>query len=66
MDLTTAAMIAAGTGLVTIGGAWGAAKQAMNGTKERVRALEHDNKKNNDRLARIETKIDILIDNQEI
>ena len=65
IDLTTAAFIAGATGLISIGGAWGATKTAMNGTKERVKVLEVENKDTADRLARIETKIDILVDHTE-
>ena len=65
IDLTIAVMIAAGTGLVSVGGAYGAVKTAMNGTKERVKVLEVENKDTADRLARIETKIDILVEHTE-
>ena len=52
--------------LIAIGGAYGAAKVTINGTKERVssvesevRAIQHTV---DDRLARVETKIDILLE----
>jgi len=58
--------------LLAIGGAWGGAKAAMNGTRERVKNLEgnvsklegvvEEHKEETiDRLARIETKIDVLL-----
>jgi len=51
--------------LLAIGGAWGGAKVALNGTRERVKKLEgvvEDHKiETIDRLARVETKIDVLI-----
>ena len=65
IDVTIAVMMVAGTGLISIGGAYGAVKQAMNGTKERVKVLEIENKDTADRLARIETKIDILVTHVE-
>ena len=52
IDMTLAVMIAGGTGLLSIGGAYGAVKQAMNGTKDRVKVLEIENKDTADRLAR--------------
>ncbi len=51
--------------LLAIGGAFGGAKMALNGTRERVRDLEEDVEHIKvdtiDRLARIETKLDVLI-----
>jgi len=58
--------------LLAIGGAWGGAKVALNGTRTRVKDLETGVKKLEgvveehkeetiDRLARIETKIDVLL-----
>ena len=57
------------TPLLAIGGAWGGAKVALNGTRNRVKTLEtrfeeHDYRNNQrhleliDRLARIETKLE--------
>ena len=50
------------TVLVSGGAAWGAAKQALNGTRERVQKLEGKVDQHSDTLARVETKVDILID----
>ena len=65
-------MISAAAGLVSIGGAYGGAKVALNGTRERVREIKADLKEHIDadeevqretldRLARIETKLDMLV-----
>ena len=62
MDLSTTALIAIPTVLVSGGAAWGAAKQALNGTRERVQKLEEKTDHHADTLARVETKVDILID----
>lgn len=59
--------------LMAIGGAWGGAKVALNGTRERVKVVEHTirqhiadehehDMKHAERLSAVETKIDILID----
>jgi len=48
--------------LLAIGGAWGGAKVALNGTRKKVEALEQTSDDHVDRLARIETKIDILLE----
>jgi len=61
------------TPLLAIGGAWGGAKVALNGTRERVKEVQkrldvhmtEDEKVQRemiDRSARIETKIDILME----
>ena len=50
--------------LLAIGGAWGGARHAINGTVERVKKLEAFEDTARDRLARIETKIDILVENK--
>lgn len=62
-------MIKAVVPLLAIGGAWGGAKVALNGTRERVKNLEEADEKQNDKLedlgkgmTRIETKQDMLID----
>lgn len=55
--------------LLAVGGAWGGAKAALNGTRNRVKEIEQDLEDHKavsqaqhvesiDRLARIETKID--------
>lgn len=62
-------MYVLGSGLLATGGAWGAVKVTLNGTKERVRATEEKVRQldearldTHDRLARIETKIDRLME----
>lgn len=59
-------------GALSLGGAWGGAKAALNGTRERVKKLEagHDNNARringiSESLVRIETKQDILIKQME-
>jgi len=58
--------------LLAIGGAWGGAKVALNGTRNRVKTLESQLEVHKvvtasqhveaiDRLARIETKIDVVL-----
>jgi hypothetical protein len=54
--------------VLAVGGAWGGAKVALNGTRERVKKVEQrtdeQDKKLADQgetLARVETKVDILI-----
>ena len=58
--------------LLAIGGAWGGAKVALNGTKDRVKKLEKRADDNDERvveigksLVRIETKQDILLTHME-
>ena len=48
--------------VLAAGAAWGGAKSAINGTRERVTKLETNQEGLLDRTARIETKIDILIE----
>lgn len=48
--------------LLAIGGAWGGAKVALNGTRDKVKALETKQTDHADRLARIETKIDYIVE----
>ncbi|MHC4230542.1 MAG: hypothetical protein ACYSW0_24160 [Planctomycetota bacterium] len=48
--------------LVAIGGAWGGVKVALNGTVKRVEKIEDTQKITLDRCARMETKIDILVE----
>ena len=55
--------------LLAAAAAWGGAKQALNGTRDRVKKLEerstaHDTVHTNllERTARMETKIDILLE----
>ncbi len=57
-------MLKLGIPLVAIAGAWGGARQAINGTVKRVIKLEESRDTTIDRLARIETKIDILVENK--
>ena len=63
------------TPLLAIGGAWGGAKVALNGTRARVKEMQNDLKDHMkedesvqremiDRAARMETKIDILLENK--
>jgi hypothetical protein len=73
IDIPAAAMLSVSTALITGGVAYGSVKQALNGTRERVKKIE-ENQRNHevqdeerfrdaaDRLARIETKIDILLE----
>lgn len=57
-------MISLAAGALTIGGAYGGTRAALNGTRERVKELarELDTHKDEtiDRLARIETKLDFI------
>jgi hypothetical protein len=73
MEISTALLIAGTSAFLTGGVAWGTVKQALNGTRERVKNIEqnqYDHEKLDeqrfgsaaDRLARIETKIDILLE----
>ena len=64
MDIPTALMIAGSGALATGGVAWGSVRQALNGTRERVKRIESEHDDHKDRLARIETKIDILLEKQ--
>ena len=55
--------------LLAIGGAWGGAKAAINGTRKRVQDIESDLKDSAQqrtdmvqRMTRVETKIDILLE----
>lgn len=59
--------------MITGGVAWGTVKTALNGTRERVKLIEENQRVHEkldeerfddaaDRLARIETKIDILLE----
>lgn len=57
------------TAALALGGSWGGAKVALNGTRERVKKLETRTDSQDEKLsaqgeaiARVETKIDILID----
>jgi len=73
MDYIVIAQVA--VPLLAIGGAWGGAKAALNGTRTRVKEIEDDLKEHMkedeelqremiDRAARMETKIDILLEKQ--
>lgn len=60
-------IMAAVTALVSGGAAWGAVRVTLNGTKHDIRELKttfeehlHDDREMRDRLARLETKIDLL------
>ena len=55
--------------LLAIGGAWGGAKAALNGTKDKVKEIKEEIAELDnahaallDRAARIETKIDMLME----
>lgn len=59
--------------LLAVGGAWGGAKVALNGTRERVKEIQDDlsshiteehalDMETHARIARLETKIDILVE----
>jgi hypothetical protein len=61
------------TAALALGGSWGGAKVALNGTRERVKELKQDfsnhvkeegeqDLKLHQRMASVETKIDVLID----
>ena len=65
MDVTTILTVAGPTTIFVAGAAWGGAKVALNGTRNRVKMLEEESKTTTDRLARIETKIDILLENKK-
>lgn len=60
MDIYT--IIAIASPAIAAGSAWGGAKVALNGTRLRVKELEQADKDKTDRLARIETKIDLLLE----
>jgi hypothetical protein len=53
---------AIGTAVFTGGVAWGSVKHSMNGQKERLTHVERTSADNSQRLVRVETKIDILVD----
>jgi len=65
MEPVTLLAIQALGGATVVGGAYGAVKTALNGTKERVKELEKDSKDAHDRLARIETKLDFLVERSQ-
>jgi hypothetical protein len=56
------AVIAIGITVFSAGAAWGGAKYALNGTRKRVENMEAQHIQVTDRLARIETKLDILME----
>lgn len=71
--LETTVLIQLGTVIAAGGAAWGAAKQALNGTRERVKRIDDQlihHIKDDDALQRellqrtssVEAKVDILID----
>ena len=53
---------AIGTVLFTGGVAFGGVKVALNGTRERIKLVEVGYVDHSDRLARIETKVDLILD----
>lgn len=59
LDFDVAYVILAG--VFSAGAAAGGAKVVMNGTKQRVQNLEQSHLDIVDRLARIETKLDMLV-----
>jgi len=62
MDVDIATIIQLGVPLLAVGGAWGTTKAVQNGLKSRVKELEVTKEDVVDRLARIETKLDILME----
>lgn len=73
MDVGT--LIQIGGPLLAIGGAWGGAKMALNGTRERVYRMERQFREHEfademlqretiDRLARIEVKLELILGGQ--
>jgi hypothetical protein len=71
MELSLMQLLSVASPIFAIGGAWGGAKVALNGTRERVKRIhreldqhmQHDEEMQRDtidRLARIETKLDLL------
>ncbi len=48
--------------LLAVAGAWGGAKVAINGMKTKIKDLEETKDDHSDRLARIETKIDYIVE----
>ena len=72
MDIPSAIIIAGSTALVTGGVAWGSVKQALNGTraaveetKQEVKEILHENHNFHERLVKVETKIDILLEEED-
>ncbi len=59
------ALWAIGTVIFTGGAAFGSVKYALNGQKERLEKVEQASSDNTQRLTRVETKIDILIDRSD-
>jgi hypothetical protein len=53
---------AIGTAVFTGGVAWGSVRHSMNGQKVRLEKVEVTSADNSQRLVRVETKIDILVD----
>lgn len=66
MDAFTVLSIAGPTAFLTAGAAYGGIKVALNGTKDRVMKLEEElgthKSETIDRLARIETKLDVFME----
>lgn len=55
-------IIKLGIPLLALAGAWGGVKAALNGTVKRVDKIENTQLQLIDRCARMETKIDILVE----
>ncbi len=54
------ALWALGTAIFTGGMAWGSVKVALNGTKKKVDKLDVKVDRNNTRLTKVETKLDLI------
>ena len=69
LEIITTELIAVGTAVASGGAAWGAAKVALNGTRERVKEVvmiqEHHARTQQEllqRAAALEAKIDLVLD----
>ena len=69
MEFTLAQLVNIAVPLFAIGGAWGGAKVALNGTRERVKALENEAKASRETqvqlikgMTEVHTKVDILLE----
>lgn len=61
MELTTAAAIGIGSALVGAGSAWGVTRKTVKTLETKVDAVEARERNVIDRLARIETKLDLAL-----
>jgi len=61
VELTTAAAIGIGSAILGAGGAWGATRKTVKTLEEDVSRLEGEHLTIIDRLARIETKLDMAL-----